>query len=56
VIVSIATALIAGTFFVTHYPGGELGESTMGRGALLFVVAIVLGVVAAIRVVRTKPA
>jgi hypothetical protein len=51
--VSIVTALIVGVLFVATYPGGDLGESSLARGALLFVVAIALGAIAAIRVLRT---
>ncbi len=56
VLVSIVTAVIAGGVYVAQFPGADLGESSLARGVLMFAIAIALGAVAAIQVLRTKSA
>jgi hypothetical protein len=50
VLVAIATSLLTGGFFVAMFPGAN--GASFARGALLFVVGIVLALVAAISVLR----
>ena len=52
VLVAIAVASLAGTAFVVTFPGIE--GASLARGAWTFVIAIALGLVAAIKVLRTK--
>jgi hypothetical protein len=53
-LVSIATVTIAGGLFIAQYPGVD-GAGT-DRGLYLFACAIVLGVAAAVGVLRARPA
>jgi hypothetical protein len=53
VLVAIATASLAATFFVAVFPGVK--GATLDRGAWLFVIAVALGLAASIGVLRTKP-
>jgi hypothetical protein len=55
VLVSIATALITGGWFMSQFPSAEFPAAEYGRGALLFALAIAAGVAAAILVLRGKP-
>ncbi len=54
VLVAIATASLAGTFFVVTFPG--IPGATLARGAWLFVAGIALGIAAAVGVLRGKVA
>jgi len=49
-LVAIATAIIAGGYFVVGFPG--VSGASLGQGLILFIAAIVVGVVPAIRVLR----
>jgi hypothetical protein len=53
VLVSIATASLAGTVFVAQFPG--IDGAGLARGAWLFVLGVVLALVAAISVLRSTP-
>jgi hypothetical protein len=53
-LVSIATVTIAGALFVAQYPGVD--GAGVDRGLYLFACAIVLGIVAAVGVLRARPA
>jgi len=53
VLVSIATASLAGTVFVATFPGVQ--GASIARGAWLFVVGIALALTAAIWVLRSSP-
>lgn len=53
-IVSVLTALVASTFFVAKFPGLE--GAALDRGALLYVLGMVLGGTLAISTLRTPPA
>jgi hypothetical protein len=55
VLVSVATAGIAGAIFAWMFPRAEYPAAELGRGALLFVAAIALGTISAILVLRGKP-
>ena len=50
-LVAMATALVASTAFIAKFPGVE--GATLDRGALLYIVAMVLGATAAISTLRT---
>jgi hypothetical protein len=52
VLVAIAVASLAGTMFVVTFPG--MAGATLARGAWMFVLAIALGLAAAISVLRAK--
>ncbi|MBA2539818.1 MAG: hypothetical protein H0V17_09305 [Deltaproteobacteria bacterium] len=54
VLVSIGTAVITGGMFAARFPRDEFPTSELGRGVFAFVAAIVLGVAAAVLVLRTK--
>lgn len=56
VLVSIATAGIAGGLFAMQFPREEFGAAQLGRGVLLFIAAVVIGAASAILVLRAKPA
>lgn len=53
-LVAIATALVAGALFVAQFPGESFPTAELARGALLFVLAIVGGVAAAVLVLRAS--
>ncbi len=55
VLMSVATAGIAGALFAWQFPRGEYPAAELGRGSLLFIAAIVLGATSAILVLRGKP-
>lgn len=55
VVVSLATAAIVGGLFVAKFPDDRLPPADLARGALLYAIAIVLGALAAVSVLRTKP-
>ena len=52
VLVAIATASLAGTFFVATFPGVQ--GASLSRGAWLYALGVVLSLAAAISVLRTK--
>ena len=52
VLVAIATAALAGTFFVATFPGVD--AANLSRGAWLFVLGIALALAAAIGVLRAE--
>jgi len=52
VLVAIATAALAGTFFIATFPGVE--TASFARGVYLFVLGIALALVAAIGVLRAE--
>jgi len=54
-LVAIATVTLAGMWFVVQFPRETHAAAELSRGAILFVVAIVLGVASAIWVLRGKP-
>ena len=49
-LVAIATAIVAGGYFVLAFPG--VPGASIGQGLILFIAAIVIGAVPAVRVVR----
>jgi serine acetyltransferase len=49
-LVAIATAIFTGSYFVFGFPG--VPGASIGQGLILFIAAIVIGVVPAIRVLR----
>ena len=51
---ALVAAIVAGTVFVTKLP--TLGETSIARGLALFVIAIALGLAAAVTVLRTPRA
>jgi hypothetical protein len=51
VLVAIAVAILTGGFFVANFP--DVDGASLSRGALFFVIAIVLALVAAISVLRS---
>jgi hypothetical protein len=53
VLTSIVTAMVAGGYFAVAFPG--LGGASFARGLVMFGVAIVTGIVAAIIVLRAPP-
>lgn len=55
VLVSVATAGIAAAWFAYQFPRTEYPAAELGRGALLFLVAIALGATSAVLVLRGKP-
>ena len=55
VLMSVATAGIAGGWFVWLFPRADYPAAELGRGALLFILAIALGATSAILVLRGKP-
>lgn len=55
VLVSVATAGIAGALFAWQFPRAEYPAAELGRGALLFIAAIALGATSAVLVLRGKP-
>ena len=50
--VALGTAMIVGAVFAAQYPGADLAESSFGRGTYFYAVAIVLGAVATVTVLR----
>jgi hypothetical protein len=53
VLVAIATASLAGTFFVATFPG--VTGAGLDRGAWLFAIGVALAIVVAVIVLRAKP-
>ncbi|MGE0400818.1 MAG: hypothetical protein AB7T06_29170 [Kofleriaceae bacterium] len=52
-LVAIGTTLATGALFIAQYPG--VPGASVDRGLVIFAIAIVLGAVAAIAVLRSKP-
>ena len=51
-LVALATAAVTGGYFVAKFPG--VGGASLGQGAILYVVALVIGCVAPIAVLRSR--
>ncbi len=54
VLVSISTATLTGAVFFAQFPRGEFPVASADRGAWLFVIAIAIGAVASVLVLKTK--
>ncbi len=55
VLVAVVTAGLAGGLFAMQFPRAEFPAAELGRGAFLFIAAIVLAATSAILVLRAKP-
>lgn len=52
-LVSLATAAVTGGLFIAQFPGGT--KAAVDRGVYLFVAGLVVGVIAAVAVLRATP-